>query len=271
MNNEHPPILLLSPPACGKTYSLKDISPELAKRTLHINCDDKPLPWVGKSTFTAYQAQCPTLIPDIIKQGDDSGQFDLIVVDTLTIAMGEYARKFINTATPKYAMNGADCVTNMNYVSVTKQGAVDGMGAWGRYGTLVSDIVAAANASNAQVVIMGHLSCTEDEGGDLTWKCPLQGAVGRAGIEGLFSIVMHAKKMKLDKLVGEYEQDHKYLGTEESEDFTNSRYVFQVAHTKDTVHSHALRTIAGLWPKGVRFIDNDLQMVFDRFAEVWAP
>ena len=80
---------------------------------------------------------------------------------------------------------------------------------------------------------------------------------------------MHAMSHPLDKLQGDYAQEHDYLGTEESVAFTGSRYVFQVAHTKDTMHSHALRTIDGLWPKGVRFIDNDLQMVFDRFKEVY--
>jgi len=270
MKNTRPPILLLSQPGGGKSSSLRNINPELAKRTIHINADNKPLPWIGDTGFTNFHAQCPTLLPSIIRQAAASGSFDLIVLDTLTVAMSEFTRRFINTSKPKYVMNAAgEVISDTNYISVTKAGEVDGMGGWGRYATLVSDIVAEATAANAQVVIMGHLNCKQDEAGDFIYKCPLQGQVGKQGLEGLFSIVMHSMSMSLKKLEGEYAQDHEFLGTEESMEFTGERFVFQVAHTKDTIHTHALRTIADLWPAGVRFIDNDLQKVFDRFTTVY--
>lgn len=273
MNQSKPPILLLSQPAGGKTSGLRNIKPELASRTLLINADNKALPWVGKSAFQHFSAKCPTLLPSIIRQAGASGKFDLIVVDTITVAMSEYTRRFINTTMPKYVKDkDGNVISDTNYVAVSEKngGIVDSMSGWGRYATLVSDIVAEATAANAQVVVMGHLNARPDEGGDIVYKCPLQGQVGKQGLEGLFSIVMHAMTMPLDKLLGEdLNQHHDYLGTDESIEFTGERYVYQVAHTKDTIHTHALRTIDGLWPKGVRFIDNDLQMVFDRFKEVY--
>ena len=273
MNQNKPPILLLSQPGGGKTSGLKTIKPELAARTLLINCDNKALPWVGGTNFQLFEAKCPTLIPSIIKQASDSGKFDLIVVDTITIAMTEFTRRFINTTMPKYVTDDkGNVISDGNYICTSDRngGAVDSMGGWGRYGTLVTDIVAAATAAQPQVVVMGHLNCREEEeGGSFVYKCPLQGQVGRQGLEGLFSIVMHAQSMKLSKLQDDYAQDHEYLGSDESIEFTGEHYVYQVAHTKDTIKSHALRTIDGLWPKGVRFIDTDLQMVFDRFSEVY--
>jgi len=272
MSNAKPPILLLSKPGMGKTFSLKNIKPELGNRTLLINCDSKPLSWVGNTAFKVYSAPCPTLIPAIIKKAGDSGDFDLIIVDTITVAMAEYTRRFINTEMPKYAFNKDDqIVSDRNYVSTSAKlgGIVDSMANWGKYAALVSEIVAEGSKCKAQFVMMGHLNSREDEGGEFIYKCPLQGQIGKQGLEGLFSIVMHATTLPLEKLTGEYNQEHKYLGTEESLEFTGERFVFQVAHTKDTIHSHALRTIQGLWPDGVRFIDNDLQMVFDRFDEVY--
>ena len=273
MNQNKPPILLLSQPAGGKTSGLRNIKPELAARTLLINADNKALPWIGNTSFQHFSAKCPTLLPSIIRQAGASGKFDLIVVDTITVAMNEYSRRFIQSTMPKYVKDeNGNIVSDLNYICVSEKngGVVDSMAGWGRYGTLVSDIVAEATAANAQVVVMGHLNARPDEGGDIVYKCPLQGQVGKQGLEGLFSIVMHAMTMPLDKLLGEeLNQHHDYLGTEESIEFTGERYVYQVAHTKDTIHTHALRTIDGLWPKGVRFIDNDLQMVFDRFKEVY--
>lgn len=272
MKNSRPPSLLLSPPSGGKTSGMRTIKPELAARTLHINCDNKALPWIDPAgpKFQHFTAKCPTLIPSIIKQAAATGKFDLIIVDTITIAMGEFTRRFINSTTPKVVTNDdGTVISDMNYVATTKTGQVDSMGGWGRYGTLVLDIIAECTAADAQVVVMGHLDDKPDEAGNYTFKCPLQGAVGKSGLEGLFSIVMHAKPMKLSKLQGDYAQDHEYLGTEESIEFTGERYVYQVAHTKDTINTHALRTIDGLWPKGVRFVDNDLQMIFDRFETVY--
>lgn len=272
IKEKKPPILLLSQPGGGKTSGLRHLKPELAKRTLHINCDDKALPWVGDCRFNNFSAKCPTLIPGIITAADKSGKFDLIIVDTITVAMSEFARRFINSTLPKYVTNdNGEMLTDLNYVSISekKAGAIDGQGGWGRYASLISDIVAAGNKAKAQIVVMGHLMLKEDENDEFIYKCPLQGQVGKQGLEGLFSIVMHSSTQPLKKLQGEYAQDHQWLGTEESIEFTGERYVYQVAHTKDTIHTHALRTIDNLWPKGVRFIDNDLQMVFDRFEEVY--
>ena len=80
MKKASPPILLLSQPAGGKTSGLRNIRPDLGARTLLINCDNKPLPWIGDTNFTEYSAKCPTLIPSIIRQAGKSGKFDLIVL-----------------------------------------------------------------------------------------------------------------------------------------------------------------------------------------------
>lgn len=272
MKANRPPILLLSRPAGGKTSGLRNIKPDLAKRTLYVNCDAKALPWVGNAAFTMFHAQCPTQLPSIIRQARNSGNFDLIVLDTITIAMSEFTRRFINTTMPKWATDAnGNIVSDSNYVAVSEKngGKIDSMGGWGRYAALVSDIVAEANLSDAQVVIMGHLDIRQDEAGDFLFKCPLQGQVGKQGLEGLFSIVMHAGSVKLDHLANDYGQDHQWLSMEESIEFTGEQFTYQVAHTKETVSTHVLRTIDGLWPKGVRFINNDLQMVMDRFDEVY--
>ncbi len=271
-NDKRPPILLLSPPAAGKTSSLRYLTPELAARTLLINCDAKALPWIGGgSKIQLYTAACPTHIPGIIKAASASGKYDLIVVDTITIAMGEYSRRFLSTDTPKYVLNAEDqIVSDMNYIALTDTGVVNSQGGWGRYATLVTDIVAECTASPAQTVVMGHLGLRESEVGELTWKCPIQGQVGKTGLESLFSIVMHASSKTLTELQGDLAQDHQWLGKEETIEFTGERFVFQVAHTARTVSTHALRTIDGLWPRGVRFIDSNMQLVFDRIAEVHA-
>lgn len=271
MSNK-PPILLLSPPNQGKSTGLKFINEELAKRTLYINCDKKALPWIGNKHFVQRTAACPTHIPALLKKANESGKFDLIVVDTITIGMSEYRRRYIDSTYPKYETNDAgEIITDTNYVSISEKngGTIDSMGGWGRYGALALDIADASKSSDAQVIIMGHLSSKQDEeSGDFIYKCPLAGAVGAQGYEGQFSLVMHAKSMTLRDLEG-YDQDHEFLTMEESIEFSGSRYTYQVAHTKDTIGTHDIRTIDGLWPKGVRFIDNNLQTVIDQINNVY--
>ena len=265
-----PPILVLAPPASGKTTALRYLKPELAKRTLYVNCDDKSLPWVGKTDIKLYDAGCPTLIPNILDSAGKSGKFDLIVIDTITLAMQEYARKFLNTTAPKYSTDASgNVISNPDYIALDRTGSkIDGMSGWGRYGTLVCDIIAAAKKTGVQVVIFGHLSSVADDSGNYKFRCPLQGAIGKQGIEGLFDVVMHAQQMKLKDLSKEG-QDHQWLGTTESRKGTEARYVYQVDHTKNTAGTHDIRSPDGLWPEDVQFIDNNLQMVFDRFEEVY--
>lgn len=124
-----PPILVLAPPASGKTSALRYLKPELAKRTLYVNCDDKSLPWVGKTDIQLYDAGCPTRIPSILEGAGKSGKFDLIVIDTLTLAMQEYTRRFLNTTAPKYATDAQGTVISIpDYISLDRTGTkVDGM------------------------------------------------------------------------------------------------------------------------------------------------
>lgn len=273
MNIEKPPILLLSEPGGGKSSGLKFFRPEVQARTLYINADDKPLPWMGKTQFVNHSLACPTRLPKIIRDADASGQFDVIIIDTLNAVMGRYASNFINSVKPKYAVNDkGEIITDRNYVSISekKAGVIDSRGGYGYYAALVVDILAAAKAANAQLIIMGHLGNNADNAGVTKTKCSLLGSTGRDGIEAAFGIVMHAKSEELRKLQGEYAQANEWLGTTESKRLTKSRYVYQVEHTADTVDTHIIRSQEGLWPEDVTHVDNDLQAILDRIASLYA-
>lgn len=264
-----PSILLEGLPSMGKTTSLKylNANPEIAAGVLYISGDNKVLPWLGSNThFKRYTLQCPTQLPAIIRQAGGSGDFHTIIVDTLTRVAETYQSCFIGSAVPKYAMNGEAMITDPNYVAVTKQGKVDGMSGWGRMASLIRDTLAAGDTSGCQMIYMSHMSNVQKEDGGYQWQAPIQGQIGKIGLESYFTICLVARSIPVEKLAAE--PDHPLLGKTESRPGTGQRYVFQVEKTSDTM-DYPVRIIDGMFPEGLHYIDNDMASLLNHLTELY--
>ena len=96
-------------------------------------------------------------------------------------------------------------------------------------------------------------------------KVPVKGSLKNQGIESYFSLVIASKKVPL-KALKDYGSDLLTISPEE--EALGFKYVYQTKITKDTVHER-LRGPLGLFDTKETYINNDIQLVFDRLDEYY--
>jgi len=247
-----PSILIYGAPCSGKTTSLRSLSldKKVGSSTLYINGDNKCLPWFGKNYFKRYTVTCPTFLPTVL-ESVGSGEFETIVIDTLDHIMATFQSRFVGSALPKYTKD----VTDDNYVALTREGTIDGQAAWGRYGSLLGDILRGGNTAQSQMIYFTHLSLIKLKDNSFIMEAPLSGSVGRAGLLGYFTLAFIASYVPMSILNEEPDSD--LLTKEPSIKSGEGRYVFQVAKTSFT-QDLPIRAIIDLFGEGIHYIDADI-------------
>jgi hypothetical protein len=96
-------------------------------------------------------------------------------------------------------------------------------------------------------------------------KVPLQGKLGKKGIEPYFNNIVSTKIIELSEL-----KDYKnpLLTVTEKEKIQGIKRVFQTDVTADTLNEK-IRGPRDMWSIKETFIDNDVQHVFDRFDKYY--
>ena len=269
-------ICIFGAPTNGKSYSMKSLSQDkdMASKVLYVNADSKGIPWFGGNNFTTFTLKCPTMLPRVIsdaskaKNPDGTPRFTMIVVDTITRVMESFNSRYISSKEPKYEYDdNKNVITDMNYIATTKVGSIDGMQAWGRSATLFKDIMDAGTKSECQMVYMSHMTLKQRPDGTFSYESPIQGSIGNVGLAAWFSIAMVARNVSLEALNGE--PDSHMLNKTESRKGTGHKYVFQVEKTPDTT-DYPIRSIDGMYPENMHFIDNDLGKLFAHLDKLYA-
>jgi len=139
---------------------------------------------------------------------------------------------------------------------------------WGEFSqyfkTLMQQKVA---GSSKRVVFTAHTSDTLNESEmAIETKVPVKGSLKNNGIESYFSVVIASKKVPL-KTLKDYSSD--LLTITPEEEALGFKYVYQTKITKDSV-GERIRGPLGLFSTKETFIDNNLQLVFDRLQEYYA-
>ena len=139
---------------------------------------------------------------------------------------------------------------------------------WGEFSqyfkTLMQQKVA---GSSKRVVFTAHTSDTLNESEmAIETKVPVKGSLKNNGIESYFSVVIASKKVPL-KILKDYSSD--LLTITPEEEALGFKYVYQTKITKDSV-GERIRGPLGLFSTKETFIDNNLQLVFDRLQEYYA-
>lgn len=233
-------VLLGGKSAAGKSASLMGIKdPE---GVMYLNCEaGKRLPF--RSKFKELTVTDPLQVEEAFQVAETMPEVHTIIVDSQTYLMDMYESIYVLPS-------------------------ANTMQAWGDFAQFFKRIMQQhVAASTKQVVFIAHTADTLNEAeAVMETKVPVKGALKNQGIESYFSCVMAAKKMPIKKLE-DYKND--LLTITPEEEALGFKYVFQTKLTKDTTNER-LRGPLGLWDTKETFIDNNMQLVFDRLNEYYA-
>ena len=233
-------VLLCGKSATGKSASLMGL--ENPEGVLYLNCESgKRLPF--KAKFKQYVITDPLQVVEAFDHAETLPDIHTIVVDSLTYLLDLYESLYV-----------------LNSLNTMK--------AWGEFSqyfkTLMQQKVA---GSSKRVVFTAHTSDTLNESEmAIETKVPVKGSLKNNGIESYFSVVIASKKVPL-KTLKDYSSD--LLTITPEEEALGFKYVYQTKITKDSV-GERIRGPLGLFSTKETFIDNNLQLVFDRLQEYYA-
>ena len=233
-------VLVSGKSATGKSASLMGL--ELPEGVMYLNCESgKILPF--KSKFKAYTITDPLQVLEAFDAAEDKPEIHTIVVDSLTYLMDMYESI--------YVYNNAN-----------------GQKAWGDFAQFFKTLMQSKVAgSTKKVIFTAHTADSLNEAEMLMeTKVPVKGSLKNNGIESYFSVVIASKKVALKHLK---DYSSALLTITPEEEALGFKYVFQTKITKETVNER-LRGPLGLFDTKETFIDNNLQLVFDRLKEYYA-
>lgn len=233
-------VLLCGKSATGKSASLMGIkNPE---GVLFLNCEaGKRLPF--KAKFIQKTVVDPLQVLEAFEWAETQDSVHTIVVDSLTYLLDMYESN--------YVLNAANT-----------------MQAWGQFAQYFKQLMQQHVAkSTKSIVFTAHTSETLNENEmAIETKVPVKGSLKNNGIESYFTCVIASKKVPLKTLK---DCSSKLLTITPEEEALGFKYVFQTKITKDTVNER-LRGPLGLFDTKETFIDNNIQLVFDRLKEYYA-
>lgn len=228
-------VLIAGESSSGKSASLMNLTG--GKRVMYLNCESgKRLPF--RNDFTSLTITDPYQINEAFEhtENDGKGQFDTIVIDTLTFLMDMFESQYI----------------------IGSSNTMDG---WAQYQQffkkLMQDYVA---RSSLNVIFLAHTRSDLNEAKmQMETSVPIKGALKNNGIEAYFSTVVTTKKVSLTELE-DYSSD--LLNITDEDEMLGYKHVFQTRLTKATV-GERIRSPMGLFTKSETFMDNDAQMLLD--------
>lgn len=233
-------VLLCGKSATGKSASLMGL--EKPEGVMYLNCEaGKRLPF--KTAFKQFVITDPLQVTEAFEAAEKMEGIHTIVVDSLTYLLDMYESVYVLPA-------------------------ANGMQAWGQFAQFFKVLMQQSVArSTKRVVFIAHTADSLNESEMLTeTKVPVKGSLKNNGIESYFSVVIASKKVAL-KALKDYSSA--LLNITPEEESLGYKYVFQTKLTKDTVNER-LRGPMGLVTTKETFIDNNMQLVFDRLENYYA-
>lgn len=197
----------------------------------------KKLPF--RTKFKQYTITDPMQILEAFEAAEGKPEIHTIVVDSLTYLLDMYESLYVLPST-------------------------NTMTAWGQFAqyfkTLMQQYVA---KSTKNVVFTAHTADTANESEMIMeTKVPVKGSLKNNGIESYFTVVIASKKMRIKDLK-DYTSNILVITPEE--EALGYKYVFQTKLTKETINER-IRGPLGLWDTKETYMDNNIQLVFERLA-----
>jgi hypothetical protein len=230
-------VLIMGRPNTGKSSSLRNLPME---SMVYLNTDLKEIPFQSRFAAEA-EISNATDILEFIQEIETNPDITGAVLDTVTFLMMMYERQ--NVATAK-----------------------DTQKAWGNYGNFYRDFIHAIKSGTKDYVILAHEDTVYNEA-TLTneTKVPIKGAVGKVGVEADFTTILGTKQMPVTKLK---KHENPLLNITDEEEEDGVKYVFTTRVTKDHP-GEKMRAPIGFWNREELYIDNDVNLVFDRLKSYY--
>jgi hypothetical protein len=239
MSHNNHIVLVMGKPNTGKSTSLRNLRNQ--EQMVYLNTDLKNIPFKSKFCKQVEVADAMDIL-SYIQAIEDNEKITGAVLDTLTFLMSMYERQYVVPAT-------------------------NGQAAWGAYGNYYREFIHAIKSGTKDYAIFAHEDTVLNEQTmQMETKIPIKGSVGKTGAEADFSVILSSKQMPIKKLE-QYQNSLLTITDDERE--AEVKYVFCTRIAKEFV-GEKMRAPIGLWKKEELFIDNDIQLVFDRLREYYA-
>lgn len=225
-------------PNSGKSFSLRNLPNQ--ERYVYLNTDLKPIPF--KNKFHDQYITDPMDIFEYVKEIEASKDIDGVVLDTISFLMDQVEQQYIVGSSNTQKM-------------------------WGEYATFYKKLIHAIKSGSKRYAILAHAKDVLNESEMvLETKVPIKGSVGATGVEADFTTILGARSITI-KEARKHQNKLLTITPEEEED--GVKRVFQTRIDKDSV-GHKYRSQLGLWDRNEKYIDNDLNLVFNRLNEYYA-
>ena len=234
-------VLILGKPNTGKSASLRNLP---QKTMAYLNADLKEIPFQSNFASSVEIADALEVL-DYIDAIEEEAGITGGVLDTITFLMQMYERQYV----------------------VPFAGTKTGQSAWGDYGNFYRNMIHKLKAGSKNYAILAHEATEYNElNSRMDSYVPIKGAVGKVGVEADFTTILSSKQMPI-KTLEKYPNDLLKITDTERED--GVKYVFQTRITKDST-GEKMRSAMGLWSREELYIDNDLQLVFERLNKFYS-
>jgi hypothetical protein len=232
-------VLVCGKSATGKSASLQPLA--RPQRWMYLNPESgKRLPF--RSKMKQYTITDPLQVPEAFQVAETMEDIEGIIVDSATYLLDMYEST--------YVLNSPNT-----------------MKAWGEFAQYWKTLMQGSVAKSTKNVVFTAHTLDQVNEADMVMetKVPVKGSLKNNGIESYFSLVIATKKMSLRQLEG-YESE--LLTITPEEEALGFKYVYQTKLTKETV-GERIRGPMGLFETNETFIDNNIQLVFDRLHEYY--
>jgi hypothetical protein len=225
-------------PNSGKSFSLRNLPKQ--DRYVYLNTDLKAIPF--KHKFHDVYIANPLDIFGYVNEIESNTDIDGVILDTISFLMDQFEQQYVVNAT-------------------------NGQKMWGEYATYYKKLIHAIKSGSKSYAILAHAKDVMNESEMvLETKVPIKGSVGATGVEADFTTIVGAKSISI-KEAKKHQNDLLTITPEEEED--GVKRVFQTRIDKDSI-GHKYRSQLGLWKREEKYIDNDLNLVFNRLNEYYA-
>lgn len=236
MNNQL--VLVAGYSGTGKSASLRNIRDQ--QDWLYLNTEaGKRLPF--KNNFKnngGYRITNPYQVFDAFNAGISNPAIKGIITDSLNFLMSMYESQLVLPSS-------------------------NTMKAWGEYGEFFRELMQqkVVDFDRPTAFLAHNMDVLDEAAMEVKTMVPMKGSIGKgSGVEAYFSTVVYARKVAIKDLA-DFENDMLNITDDEKED--GFKHVFQTRVTKNTMGGR-IRSPMGMFSRKETFIDNDLQLLFDK-------